>query len=429
MITVIGAGSGRAENITLDAFERIKNADKVFLRTKKMPIAHLLKKEKTAFESFDDIYESADDFDLLNENIARKLEAAGDCCYVVFGSALDDTSVMKLENKVIIPGISLADCAASFLGIASERKDFSAVEVLGGTLPSTHTDCMVTCIDSRMIACDLKCVLSEIYGDEYEMIMYHEDFDGNQFSKTAPLYELDMQGEYNHTTTVYLKKCEMDKVYKYDMRHLCEVVARLCAPDGCPWDSVQTHESLRPYLIEEAYEVAETIDNNDYFRLYDELGDVLLQVVFHATLGKNEGEFDFSDITDGITRKMIRRHPALFAGDETEKDPKTLNDQWENTKKLEKGLASISDVMHDVPEILPALAYAEKIQHKAEKAGINTVPENKNILEVKTTDEESLGKLLFDAVALCRANGVHPELALHSETVKFIEKIEKMIKN
>ncbi len=425
MITVIGAGSGRAENITLDAFNRIKNAKKVFLRTEKMALARLLESEGIEFESFDGLYDSAEDFDRLNESIAKRLESEQDCCYAVFGSALDDTSVMKLKNKEIIPGVSLADCAASFLDMTSERKDFSAVEVLSGTLPSTHTLCAVTCIDSRMIASDLKCVLSEIYGDEYEILMYHEDFDGNQFSTALPLYELDMQKEYNHTTSVFLKKCETDKVYKYDIGHLREVVERLCSPDGCPWDSVQTHESLRPYLIEEAYEVAETIDKNDYSRLYDELGDVLLQVVFHATLGKNEGEFDFSDITDSITRKMIRRHPALFAGEETEKDPKVLNDQWESSKKTEKGLGSVGDVLHDVPDILPSLAYAEKIQYKAEKAGINTVPKNKNILEVTATDEASLGKLLFDAVALCRANGVHPELALHAETLRFIDKTVK----
>ncbi len=428
MITVIGAGSGKAQSLSLEAYRIIKNAKKVILKTEKMPIKSLLEEDNISFETLDAIYEQAEDFDELNILIKNYLLSNEDCVYVVHGSALDDTSVRSLDEVNIIPGISVADCAAAYMKLPKDIKPYTSTEVLTGTLPSPHVDTIVTCIDSLLIAGDLKCVLADIYGDESEILFYTEDYEGNQYCKEIMLYQLDMQESYNHTTSIYLKKADFDSVYRYDIQHLQEIMERLCSRNGCPWDSVQTHESLRPYLIEEAYEVADTIDKNDPYRLYDELGDVLFQIVFHADIGKRHGEFDFADITDSIARKMIKRHPQIFSDATID----NVNDFWEETKKQEKGLKTTAEVMHDVPEALAALARAEKILHKAEKSGIKhpmplqTIDTIVALLKEKSLDNEGIiGELLFKIVELCYGLGIHPELALNQKITKYIETFEK----
>lgn len=424
MITVIGAGSGKAENLTIAAYKKLKCAKKVILKTEKMPISAILKAENITYETLDDIYEQAEDFDHLNALIKAKLEKE-DCVYVVHGSALDDTSVRLLKCDEILPGISVGHCAAAYMLLPEDIKTYTATEILSGAEPSQHEDIMISSIDSDLIASDLKCFLADIYGDEYKIKFYTEDFEGNQCAKDILLYELDMQEGFNHTTSIFLKKTDFDNVYRYDIKHLIDIMDKLCSIDGCPWDSVQTHESLRPYLIEEAYEVADTIDKSDPFRLYDELGDVLYQIVFHANIGKRCGEFDFNDITDSISRKMINRHPQIFLGADVNEE---LNDFWEETKKKEKGLKSTYEVMKDVPDSLAALARAEKILHKAEKAGIKhddlrqTISNIKILLDQKIEATEAFsGDLLFEVVKLCYALKIHPELALNQKITDYTE--------
>ncbi len=430
MITVIGAGAGKAENLTVAALERIKSSSCIILRTEKMPIAKLLNEYKIQFETLDFLYGKAEDFDELNELIAQHLSEKNDCCYIVHGNALDDTSVALLpkESIEIMPGVSVGDCASAFFKNVGSAKVYTSTEVLASQMPSTHFDNVITCIDSDLIASDLKCALAEIYGDEYSVDFYIEDFNGNQYKKEIKLYELDMQKEYNHTASIYLKKATLSDVYKYDCQHLLEITERLCARNGCPWDSVQTHASLRPYLIEEAYEAVDTIDDDDFYRLYDELGDVLFQVAIHACIGKKCGEFDFSDITDSICRKMIDRHPTVFK----ELSANSQDLSWDEIKQTEKGLNSVAEVLHDVPDALPSLSYAEKIQYKAENSGINSCDKIQNINSIKEmldntlpVSEDALGELLFKVVKLCRDSGVNPELALRKKVRSYIKTFDK----
>ncbi len=424
MITVIGAGSGKAENLSLIAYKKIKEANKVILKTQKMPVAKLLADENISFETLDDLYEQAEDFDVLNVLIKERLEKE-DCVYVVHGSALDDTSVRLLDNIEIIAGVSVANCAAAYMKLPKDIKAYTATEILSGATPSQHEDVIITSIDSTLIAGDLKCFLAEVYGDETEIDFYTEDFDGNQSSKKIMLYELDMQDFYNHTTSVFIAKTDFNNVYRYDIKYLLDIIDKLCSIDGCPWDSVQTHESLRPYLIEEAYEVTDTIDKDDPYKLYDELGDVLYLIILHSNIAKRCGEFDFGDITDSISRKMINRHPQIFSNETLDGN---LNDFWEETKKQEKGLETTYEVMKDVPIGLAALARTEKILHKAEKAGIKHAEAEKNIDDIisllkekEIFDEDVLGELLFDFVKLCYSLNVHPELALNRKIKEYIE--------
>jgi len=430
MITVIGSGSGDGESLTLKAFNTIKNAKNIILSTSKIPVADFLKSNGISFTTLDGIFEASYDFDELNQKITEALNEYDECVYVVHGNALDDTGVRGLnkEKITVIPGVSVADTCAAYLANADDFRSYTSTEVLNGVHIDLHGNVIITCIDTRLIASDIKCIISELYGDEYKVELYYESFSGKQHKAKLDICELDMQGDecYNHTASIYIAKQELKDVYKYDIYHLLEITSRLCGRNGCPWDSAQTHTSLRPYLIEEAYEVAETIDEDDIYRMYDELGDVLFQVAIHSDIAKNSGEFEFNDVTDAISRKMIRRHPQLFGNAPMQGD---LNDNWEKAKKDEKQLSTVSDVMHDVPEILPSLAYAEKIQHKAEKAGIKNDSVQKNIESINeilknVKSEEEIGKLLFTTVALARSLGVHPELALHGETLRFIKKFD-----
>jgi tetrapyrrole methylase family protein/MazG family protein len=422
MITVIGAGSGRADSLSLKAFNIIKNSNNIILKTEKMPLSSFLKAEGISYRTLDAIYENAEDFDQLNKEIKAFIENENDPVYVVHGSALDDTSVRELNSPTVIPGISVESSALSFMGISSDVKCYTSTEVLEGLMPTQHADVMISCIDSSFIAGDLKCILTEIYGDEYSVQLYTEDFDGNQSAKSIMLYEMDMLENYNHTTCIFLKKTDLNTAYRYDFYHLLEIVEILCSRNGCPWDSAQTHESLRSFLIEEAYEAVDAINKDDPYRLYDELGDVLYQIAIHAEIGKKYGEFDITDVTDSIARKMIHRHPSIF-------NPEAVDGtSWEDMKKEEKCLSSKKDVLLDIPENLASLARSEKILYKS---GIKPCDRQQTIksiammLENVADTEDYIGELLLKMVELAMACGIHPEPALHKRIMQFIDKFEE----
>lgn len=209
---------------------------------------------------------------------------------------------------------------------------------------------------------------------------------------------------------------------RYDFSDLCELVRVLRAPDGCPWDSVQTHESIRRNFLEEAYEACEAIDQKDPVHLREELGDVLLHVVFHAGIETDAGNFTIDDVCDTVVKKMISRHPALFGGEK--------NLDWDEIKRREKGQTSPAEELDGVARSLPALWRAEKLQKKAEKAqlaALDTVPEVTAAAEAlagQPDKEQAVGTLLFAAVQAARQYGVDPEMALHSRCEAFISQIK-----
>jgi len=215
---------------------------------------------------------------------------------------------------------------------------------------------------------------------------------------------------------------------------LVEVVARLRRE--CPWDRKQTHESIRPYLIEEAYEVAEAIGSGDDGELKEELGDLLLQVVFHARMAEERGAFSVGDVVKGLVEKLVRRHPHVFGEVEVE-DAEEVLERWEEIKKKE-GRESLLD---GVPRSLPALLRARRVQEKASKVGfdweraegaLGKLGEELGELEdaMRSGDrvraEEELGDLLFSVVNLSRFLGLDPEWALHKAIDKFVARFKKV---
>ena len=232
----------------------------------------------------------------------------------------------------------------------------------------------------------------------------------------------------------------VDFQYKdsYDVRDLEEIVRILRAPGGCPWDAEQTHESIRRNFLEEAYEAVEAIDEKNPDHLKEELGDVLLQVLFHARMEQEAGRFNLDDVADGVCKKLIYRHPHVF-GDVSVTGTGEVLTNWEELKRKEKGQATNTDALEAVARSLPALWRAEKVQKKAKKAGFDW-PEVSGALD-KLSEEleelrqaaaqgtnvaEELGDLLFSAVNVSRFLGVDCEDALNQATDKFIGRFRKV---
>lgn len=222
------------------------------------------------------------------------------------------------------------------------------------------------------------------------------------------------------------------------IKPLTDVMEQLLGENGCPWDKEQTHQTLRKNLLEESHEVIEAIDKQDMALLREELGDLLLQIVFHAKLAEQEGAFNFNDVVEGITSKMVRRHPHIFANRQAENAEAVLRN-WEEIKKQEKGKAEQASIMTDLPPTLPALLKAEKVQQKAHRVGFDwedirgpwekiteEMDEIKQALDGNGNIEEEIGDLLFSVVNVARFLHVDPERALTMTTNKFIMRFKAM---
>lgn len=227
---------------------------------------------------------------------------------------------------------------------------------------------------------------------------------------------------------------------RYDFNDLVGIMKILRSPDGCPWDRVQTHESIRQDFIEETYEAIEAIDTNDTELLREELGDVILQVVFHSVIEEENGTFDISDVCDEVCKKLIIRHPHVFS-DTIADTPEQVLTNWDKIKMDTKSQKSQSEVLSSVSKALPALMYSQKIQKKAAKVGFdfdNTDDTLKKVEEelselkdaINNNDEENmseeLGDLLFSVVNVARFIKVDSEKALFDATKKFTERFTKV---
>lgn len=245
-------------------------------------------------------------------------------------------------------------------------------------------------------------------------------------SNRKPLYNAAMSG---------------DSIPEGDLRQfqtLVEIVARLRAPGGCPWDREQTHASLKRNLLEEAYEVLEAIDLGDAGALSEELGDMLVQVAFHAQIAREAGEFDLDDVIGEVNRKLVRRHPHVFGGVPVA-DAREVERNWERLKEAERGpeLARKSPA-DGIPGSLPALTYAQLMQDRVGRDGfewedlsgvLDKIVEEAGELRRAASDEEKLhelGDLLFTLVNLCRWLGVHAEDALRQANRRFRQRYMRM---
>jgi len=223
---------------------------------------------------------------------------------------------------------------------------------------------------------------------------------------------------------------------KRNLDALIEIMAKLRGNPGCPWDKSQTHESLKPFIIEEAYEVIDAIERNNKHDFIEELGDLLLQIIFHSRLAEECGEFDIGDVIEGVCEKMIRRHPHIFGHVTVDGTDQVLKN-WEEIKREEKDIKLESESMMNLPKTLPALMKAFKVQEKAARVGFDwddvsgaldkvyeELDELKEVYNAGNRDKirEEMGDLLFACVNVARFLEVEPELALNDAVKKFINR-------
>ncbi len=390
---IAGLGPAGLEKMTLETWQLIKDADKVILRTEIHPAAAGLKEKGQAFISCDHFYDKGGSFQEIYENIAGFVwtEAAKDqkVCYCVPGHPLVAEETVRLLLKKasladgtdgagqvsirLLPALSFLDAVFLLLGVdpieegltlldaallmqeASQGLSEACPKLKGKGYPSLPPGpCLFTQVYNRFVAGELKLFLLETAPPEAEvLILYHAGVAGEEKLILCPLAELDHFKDFDHLTSVYLpatasdggtnretvRSQALDSPDKpgcdYPLDELVEVFERLLGPGGCPWDQKQTHESLKPYLMEEAGEVLEAIDEKDMDHLKEELGDVLMQIVFHSALARRRGDFTINDVIEGITEKMIRRHPHVF-GTAKADNPEEVADLWQQIKAEEK---------------------------------------------------------------------------------------------
>lgn len=229
---------------------------------------------------------------------------------------------------------------------------------------------------------------------------------------------------------------EFSRKERYGFDDLVKIYEILMSPEGCPWDREQTHESVRMNFIEEVYEAVEAIDNGDKNLLREELGDVLMQVVFHAEMERGENTFDINDVCDEVCKKLIYRHPHIFGDIKVSGSDEVLSN-WEELKRREKGQETYADTLSAVAKSLPALLRAEKLQKRAKKCGFDwenvdgayakVEEELREVREASPEDVlEEMGDLLFAVVNVARFLKVNPEEALTFACKKFVKRFDLM---
>ncbi|MEO1166998.1 MAG: nucleoside triphosphate pyrophosphohydrolase, partial [Chloroflexota bacterium] len=275
-------------------------------------------------------------------------------------------------DVTIINGISFIEPMLAQLGIDAldglQIYDGLDIAVMHHPPLNPAYPALVGQVYSREVASNIKLVLMNQYPDDFQVTLIHGAGNATGITQTIPLSEIDHQDAINHLTSLYVPA--LGEYTSFEAFQ--EIIAHLRAPEGCPWDRKQTHESLRPFLIEEAYEVLEAIDNEDWDNLAGELGDLLLQIVLHTQIAIEYGEFYMTDVLDYVNRKMIRRHPHVW-GDIAVDGAEQVTVNWEDIKRqerAEKGEQRES-ILDGVPKGAPSLLIANKYQAKAAKVGFD----------------------------------------------------------
>jgi tetrapyrrole methylase family protein/MazG family protein len=446
-VVVVGLGPGGHEHVTVETIERIEAAGHRFLRTSRHPSADLV----PGAISFDDIYETADRFaDVYAEIVERLVTAAaghGEVLYAVPGSPMVlERSVARLraDDRVeveLLPAMSFLDLAWARLGIDPVE---AGVRLIDGHEFATAAageagPLLIAHAHANWVLSDIKLAADEPDPDT-EVVILKALGTPDEHIVTTTWAELDRTVDADHLTTLYIPSLAAPVGAGYVRFHELARTLR----ERCPWDREQTHASLVPYLVEETYELVDALgaldpeDETTDHHLIEELGDLLYQIEFHATIAEQQGRFTIADVTAGIHDKLVRRHPHVFA-DVAVDDADHVVRNWDQIKRDEKGRSSVFD---GIPSALPSLAYAETVQRKAAKLGFDwpdvdgalpkiaeEAAEIRSALDGGREPEavaEELGDLLFAVVNVARHLDVDAEGALRAATVKFRARFEQV---
>jgi tetrapyrrole methylase family protein / MazG family protein len=468
-ITILGLGPGSWDDLTIQARAVLERAAReqtpICFRTLVHPTVEPLKAAFPTLQisSFDDFYDESDNWEKLYQRITDsvcELAARQPVIYAVPGHPLiGELTVQLLLTQArqcelstrIVAGLSFLEpvCTALELDpftLGAQIIDATALaglaheEVAGKLIPTTPL--LVVQVYNRRVASEVKIALGECYPDEWPVkLVRAAGIDSDEAVIEMPLYELDRNSLANHLCTLYVPpRSEMEALrLPESLRYITMRLRR--DPDGCPWDREQTHESLTRYALEEAYEVVDAIEENDFDHLAEELGDLLLQVYLHAEIARQEGHFAIGDVFEHVNAKLIRRHPHVFGTTEVANAGQVVQN-WEAIKKQEKIAAgkdgAATSVLDGVYLALPALTLAQEYQKRAAKTGfefntlqevLDKLSEELSELRAAATPEEQkdeMGDVLFIVAKLARMLHIDAEEALRQATRKFKGRFTQM---
>ena len=468
-ITIVGLGPGSIYDVTLEAQQVLVDAanheQTVYFRTIIHPTVEPLKQDipTLRIESFDRLYDKSEDWSSLYGQIATEICTLAEqqpIIYVVPGHPLvGETSVQLVLQLArerglstrIVAGLSFVEPICSLLELdpfalgaqivdATSLATLRSDELASRIIPTVPL--MIVQVYNRRLASEVKLALGEFYPDEWPVKLVRAAGVGDEEAVIEmPLYELDRNNFANHLSTLYVPPVGELTALRVP-ETLRSITMRLRRePDGCPWDRQQTHDSLKRYVIEEAYEVVEALEEHSIEKLSEELGDLLLQVYLHAEIARQANEFTLGDVYEHVNAKLIRRHPHVFGDVEVENAGQVVQN-WDEIKKQERASAGV-DVQHEsildrVPQATPALMVAQEYQKRVVKTGFKFTSLDEvyakleeEIVEIRQATSpaeqlEEIGDLLFIVAKLARFLKIDAEEALRLANRKFQGRFQSM---
>jgi tetrapyrrole methylase family protein/MazG family protein len=447
-IIVVGMGPGDPNLLTHEAYKTLEDARTIYLRTAKHPTVALFDVWGKELKAYDYLYEKSESFDTVYQTIVADLVEQGrhhDVIYAVPGHPLvaEHTVQLLLQQKDvsvrILPGLSGVEATYALLGV----DPVSGLQVVDALQLETmqlnpELGALVLQIYNRRVAQRAKIALMRFYPDEHRVTLVRAaSVPGEEHKETLPLYEIDRRPDVDHLTSLYVPPAG-----PVGVERLRKIVAKLRDPDGgCPWDLEQTHETLRKFILEEAYEAVEAIDEEDDEMMVEEFGDLLLQVVLQSQVAEDREAFDLQEVAERISDKLVYRHPHVFGDVKAETADQVLAN-WDQLKAAEKAEAGeeTPSLLGKIPP-MAALAYAEKTMGRAAKAGFDWPTTEEAIAKIEeewaeikealaSKDQDALfhelGDYQYALVNLARRLKLDPEDALRQATRRFIGRFHEM---
>ncbi len=415
----------------------LNNAEQIYARSEKMLAFSALK--DYAVTTLDSVYTRCRNFDTLNKKLAAEIIRASKLkpvVYCVDGAVGEDEGckiiLQRRKDVAVFEGVSKSSKIRSLAKLKSGQ--ITCLSAYGVNGLKRCAAAVIYDIDDSRAAEEVKARLSELFGEETECKFIR----GNSV-KRIKIYEIDRQKRYGADCAVAVEEGEFLEKARYDYADLERLIKLLRAPNGCPWDRVQTNESIRNNMIEEAYELVDAINRGDDEAICEETGDVLLQAAFHSVMKEEQGAFNGADAITGIIKKLIFRHSHIFGKDKASDASSALN-VWDKNKNEEKHFTTFGDTLLAVPQNFPAAMRAQKIQKRAAKSGMDFLSsvsaserlgeEVGELLQALIEDKQEdildeAGDVLFSAVNVCRLAGVDCEQALAASCDKFVKRFIK----
>ncbi|RCK74128.1 MAG: Nucleoside triphosphate pyrophosphohydrolase MazG [Anaerolineae bacterium] len=443
-ITILGLGPGDPLLLTRQVWELLGQVNEIYVRTQRHPALGSLPSH-LKIHSFDYLYNQADSFDVVYQQIVEQVIQLGrrtqGVVYAVpghpFVAEATTPAILRLAQEEglsvqVLEGISFIEPILTALALdpLPNLLILDALEIAASHVPQfpPNLPVIIAQLYSRQVAADVKLTLMEVYPPDHPVRLVHQAGTPKVRIEELNLYEIDHSPLIDWMTSLYLPGLPRETSFEAFQ----EVVAHLRSPEGCPWDREQDHQTLKPYLLEEAYELVEAIDQENIAAMREELGDLLLQVVLHAQIANEDGDFGMKDVLAGIHRKLVSRHPHVFGNLAVSGSSEVLRN-WENLKAEErrKNGEDQKGILDGLPQALPALIQAQEYQKRAARVGFDwsniegvlhkVEEELRELVAAKGAKDraDEFGDILFSLVNLARWLEIDAESALRQANQRF----------